>query len=135
MSGIPYENQMGWRIMIQEEIIRSTEQNVKFIHPPLFYNYETSRHRSEAEILEWEMSQLYDCDIVIVNLAGIESTIGTHMELGAVQGINRFSGKHIYVVGIGTPTKELHPWIKESCIRIEPNLQDAAKYIAEYLLV
>lgn len=135
MSGIQYLDQINWRIDIQNAIMERTEENVEFIHPPYFYNYDEKNHRSDAEILEWEMSQLNDCDIVIVNLDGIESSIGTHMELGAVQGINRFSGKHIYVVGIGSPSQELHPWIREACIRIEADMDDAAEYIAKYLLV
>ena len=135
MSGIQYLDQINWRIDIQNAIMERTEENVEFIHPPYFYNYDEQNHRSDAEILEWEMSQLNDCDIVIVNLDGIESSIGTHMELGAVQGINRFSGKHIYVVGIGSPSQELHPWIREACIRIEADMDNAAEYIAKYLLV
>ncbi len=111
------------------------DSNILFIHPPCYFNYEENLHQTEAEILEWEMSQLHDCDVVIVNLDGIEDSIGTHMELGAIQGINRFSEKHIFVVGFGNPNKTLHPWIKETCIRIEENIDDLVSYITEYLLV
>jgi len=71
---------------------------------------------------------------VVVDFKGIDSTIGSHMELGAIQGINRFGDKYIYVVGIGDDTN-LHPWIKETCNRIESNYFLAAEYIVEYLLV
>lgn len=136
MSGISYENQMYWRKKIELFVNREYDgsDKVKFIHPPLFFNYESSSHKTEREILEWEMKQLHDCDIVIVNLEGIDSTIGSHMELGAVQGINRFGDKYIYVVGLGKEDN-LHPWINESCMRIENSYSDLAKYIAEYLLV
>ena len=135
MSGISFIEQMMWRSRIESEIKSSLDcgQSVKFIHPPLYYNYEENNHKTEREILEWEMTQVHDCDILIVNLDGIEDTTGSHMELGAVQGINRFGDKHIFVVGLGK-SDNLHPWIKESCIRIEEDYAKAAEYIVEYLL-
>lgn len=135
MSGISFQEQMEWRLRIEGEVKKWLDfgQGVKFVHPPMFYNYEENYQKSEREILEWEMAQLHDCDIVIVNLDGIDSTVGSHMELGAVQGINRFGDKHIFVVGLGKDDG-LHPWIKESCIRIEDDYAKAAEYIVEYLL-
>lgn len=135
MSGISFQEQMEWRLRIEGEVKKCLDfgQGVKFIHPPMFYNYEENYQKSEREILEWEMAQVHDCDIVIVNLDGIDSTVGSHMELGAVQGINRFGDKHIFVIGLGKDDG-LHPWIKESCIRIEDDYAKAAEYIVEYLL-
>lgn len=136
MSGISFQEQMEWRLRIEGEVKKWLDfgQGVKFIHPPMFYNYEENYQKSEREILEWEMAQVHDCDIVIVNLDGIDSTVGSHMELGAVQGINRFGDKHIFVIGLGKDDN-LHPWIKESCIRIEDDYAKAAEYICEYLLI
>ena len=136
MSGLSYSQQMKWRKNI-EKLIRdkfNQKHTITFIHPPLYYNYVIAKHKSEKEILDWEMMQLHDCDIVIVNLNQIDSTTGSHMELGAVQGINRFGDKYIFVIGIGDD-KNLHPWIKETCNRIEKSYSDAAEYIAEYLLI
>lgn len=136
MSGISYEKQMKWRNDIEMLIRSAYDGNAKltFIHPPLFFNYDNIYHKTEREILEWEMKQLHDSDIVIVDFDGIESTTGSHMELGAVQGINRFGDRYIYVVGIGDENN-IHPWIRETCIRIEKNYSDAANYIKEYLLI
>ena len=136
MSGTTFEKQMKWRKNLEELVNEKYDGNdrIKFIHPPLFFNYEHMQHKTEREILDWEMKQLHDCDVVVVDFDGIDSTIGSHMEIGAVQGINRFGDKYIYVVGVGEE-KKLHPWIKESCMRIENNLDDLAQYIAEYLVI
>lgn len=136
MSGTTFEKQMKWRKNLEELVNEKYGGNdrIKFIHPPLFFNYEHMQHKTEREILDWEMKQLHDCDVVVIDFDGIDSTIGSHMEIGAVQGINRFGDKYIYVVGVGEE-KKLHPWIKESCIRIENNLDDLAQYIAEYLVI
>lgn len=136
MSGIPFEEQIGWRLKFEKALRGLLDGNctVKFIHPPFYYNYEDEKHKTEKEVLEWEMTQLHDCDIVVVNLDKIDSTTGSHMELGAVQGINRFGGKHIFVVGFGSKNN-LHPWIEETCLRIEDNIDDAADFVVNYLLV
>lgn len=135
MSGISFNDQMKWRKELEDNVRSNYDgiDRIKFIHPPLYFNYETILHKSEKEILEWEMMQLHDCNIVVVDLNNINDTVGSHMELGAVQGINRFGDKYIYVIGVGDDTN-LHPWIKETCVRIEKNLFDASKYIVEYLL-
>ena len=136
MGGLSFEKQMQWRKSIETLIKDKYDGSnvIKFIHPPLYFNYEQKNHKSEREILDWEMMQLYESDIVIVNLDGIDSTVGSHMELGAVQGINRFGNKYIYVVGVGD-NYNYHPWIRETCNRIESNLSDVAEYIAEYLII
>ena len=137
MSGIPYEEQMRWRNNFTSCLKKENDfidRKITIINPPIFYNYEHKVHKTEREILDWEMKQLHDCDIVVINFDGIDSTVGSHMELGAIQGINRFGDKYIFVIGIGKED-ELHPWILETCNRIEPDCESAAKYVAEYLLI
>ena len=136
MSGTSFEKQMEWRKNLETLVREKYDGNdaIKFIHPPLYFNYEHTQHKTEREILDWEMKQLHDSDIVVVDFDGIDTTTGSHMELGAVQGINRFGDKYIYVVGVGKE-EDLHPWIKETCIRIEDTFPDIAQYIVEYLLI
>lgn len=134
MSGISFGQQMDWRNKVERELLKLTDEPVKFIHPPLYFNYECDLHKTEAEIKTWELNQIRDCDIVVANLNGIDSTIGTHFELGFVDAVNTFGNKHIYVVGIGDG-KNLHPWIELSMLRIEPTIEAACSYISEYLLI
>ena len=135
MSGISFKEQMRWRNQLGGlvRLYYDGTNKITFVHPPLYFNYENNLHKSEREILDWEMMQLHDSDIVVVNLDQIDTTVGSHMELGAVQGINRFGDKYIYVVGVGD--SNVHPWITETCSRIEDSFTDAAKYIAEYLII
>ena len=135
MSGTTYTQQMAWREKLERYLFDTGCENFTFVHPPMYFNYDEQLHQSEREILDWEMAQLYDSDIVVVNLEGICDSVGSHMELGALQAINRFCGKKsIFVVGLGN-SENLHPWIKESCLRIEKNIEDLGYYIKEYLMV
>lgn len=133
MSGTTFESQMKWRIDFDDSIrealeVHDIDANVVIIHPPLYYNYVDPCYKSQREIFEWEMAQVCDSDIVVVNLDNVGTSVGACMELGAVKGCD----KKIFVIGIGDESN-LHPWIKESCLRIEDNIDDAADYIVNYL--
>lgn len=135
MSGISYEWQMGWRRSLENCLRAKTPNvNLSFIHPPLYYNYEFKSHNTEAELKEWELNQLRDCDIMVVNLEDIGTSIGSHFELGFANAMNMFGGKHIFIIGIGNDDG-LHPWIRESIFRREPDVHSAVEYINSYLLV
>lgn len=135
MSGIPYEKQMDWRYKIEELIKAKTNKSVTFIHPPLFYGYHMEMHKSEREVKEWELNQVCDSDIVIVNIDDVNTSIGSHFEMGAVYGANVAGNKHITVIGFGNSKSEIHPWIDLSFLRFEESIEDAAEYIATYLLI
>ena len=135
MSGLTFEEQMQWRSVFEYKLKKISDEVLVFLHPPLYYNYESPPlHKSEAEIKEWELNKIRECDIVVVNLDGINDSIGTHIELGLINAMNMFGNKHIYVIGIGDATDK-HPWIQSSLLRVEPDIDAACNYINDYLLV
>lgn len=139
MRGIPYDEQMKWRRLLETGVnnLSDKRSTFSFVHPPVFYNYEFKHHKSESELKEWELNQLRDCDVMVINLEDINASIGAHFELGFANAMNMFGGKHIFIIGIGTEqeVEGLHPWIQESIFRLEPDIPSAAKFISSYLLV
>lgn len=139
MGGLDLPQQMDWRFDLESAVRREAAANasmyaLSFVHPPLFYRYDKTWHQTEREAMQWDLAQIRDSDIVVVNLDNIADSIGTHMELGFIEAMNQFGNHHIHVIGIGEPNVE-HPWLHEMMSRIEPTIADAAVYIAEYLLV
>ena len=134
MGGLTYEQQMGWRKQIETLIRNRSDANVVFVHPPEFYRYGENLHKSEAEAMEWDLAQIKDSDIVIVDLSTIADSTGTHIELGVANVMNQFGYKHIHIIGVGKPNTE-HPWIPLCLLRQEDELEDAADYISDYLLI
>lgn len=132
MKGSTLTEQMSWRFAL--EIAVKNHANGKsftFIHPPLYYNYEETSHQTEREIMEYELNALRRCDILVVNLADVHKSIGTHMELGFVNAVNAFGNRHIFVIGIGDDTPA-HPWIEASLFRKERTVEEAAAFISYY---
>ena len=134
MGGLDLKEQMRWRLEIEKLITSGTDKEIIFIHPPLFYQYKENDLNNDIESRNWEINQLIDSDIVIVDLTTIADSIGTHIELGIIESINRTCNKNIFVVGVGQPNIN-HPWISLGIFHQENTLEDAAKYIINYLLV
>lgn len=130
MAGLSFKQQMSWRDDLKTQLLLRTTESVKFAHPPI--------HSEDCydgrEIMSWDLNQIADCDIVVVNLNSISSSIGTLMELGFINAINSYTTKHIYVVGIGEPDTD-HPWIDLSMFHWEDDVISAADYIAKNLLL
>ena len=136
MSGKAFEYIVAWRGKLEHEVSLRTDgrNRVVWVHPPCYYNYEEQNHKSEREIFLWELNHVRTCNIFVVNLEDVETSVGSLMELGAAVGAN-LCGANISIIGIGDEKKIKYPWIKEACLRIEDNIKDAAEFIAGYLLI
>lgn len=141
MAGLSPYDQMEWRKEIELSVRHAADNygipqsEICFIHPPKFYQYGETYFQSEREVKDWDLNQVRNSDIVIVNLDTVETSTGTHYELAMVDAMNSFGNKHIFVIGIGNEGKSIHPWIEETLHRRESDYDDAADYIVNYLLV
>lgn len=131
MGGLSYEEQMKWRSELENAIRTKADKRVIFIHPPDFFDYDFPDQKTAKE---WEINQIIDSDIVVYDLSNIKDSIGTHMEIGIVQAVNRLSNKHIATVGIGKPDTD-HPWIQSSMFYQVVDVKEAADFIVTYLLI
>lgn len=131
MGGFSYQEQMAWRKELEHKVNNISPQSTTFIHPPTFFDY-NSQNQEMAK--QWEINQLINSDIVVVNLNEIDKSIGTLMELGIIEGVNRVRDKKIYVVGIGDMYIE-HPWLNTTFFKQVSTIDDAAEFIVDYLLI
>jgi len=134
MLGLTYDEQMEWRENLTRELSVRTNKSVKLYHPPRYYTYDFQRHKTEKEVMKWDLEHLKLCQIMVVNLNGIKDSIGTIYEIATANAVNSLCDKHIYILAFGDDNN-LHPWIKESIFRYEESIEKIAEYIAEYLLV
>lgn len=132
MGGLSYDEQMSWRRSLETHLRKGTNKNMIFVHPPMFYQYGSEKNEREARA--WEINQLKDIDIVVVDLTTISDSIGTHIEFGIIEAMNEFGYKHIHLIGIGKPNVN-HPWIQMGLFKQVDTLEDATDYIINYLLI
>lgn len=134
MTGLKFEDQMRWRSDFSNSIHSFSGGNypITLFHPPLFFDEENCQ--SDNEVMEFDLGHMLQCDIVVVNLENINSSIGTIMELATIRAHNRSGGKHIFVVGIGK-SEEQHPWVRCCVSRFVEDTDEAAKYIRNFFFV
>lgn len=127
MSGISFEEQSKWRNNLINEIKynRDCDKTVHFFNPVNYYNFEEKNHKSEKEIMEFDLYNLRNSNLVVVNLNN-PSSIGTAMELMLAK------ERNIPVIAFGIGEQEVHPWILETCTRICDNLRDVVNHIVDF---
>lgn len=131
MSGISWEEQTKWRRQFQNAIKFGDydyEKKVTFFDPTQYYNFEEKRHKNEKEIMEFDLYNLRNSNLVVVNLGnnGYKS-IGTSMELILAKELR------IPVIAFNR-NEETHPWILEVCSRICDSLKETVEYTVEFYL-
>lgn len=129
MSDISFEEQSKWRKMVIDAINYGYEHEKKaiFFNPINYYNFEEHKHKSEKEIMEFDLYNLRNSNLVIVNFNNIRS-IGTAMELMLAKEM------HIPVIGWNSSCEALHPWLSECVTRLCDNLREAVEHVVEFYL-
>lgn len=126
LSGIPLQEQKGWRDYLKKQL--EDTGNFKVLSPCDYYSYEKKEHKSEREIMNWELNYVKNSDIIIVNLDKADSSVGTIMELATAHNL----GKPI--IGYGK-LEGHHPWIQEVIWRTEDSLENVIYYISRYFAI
>ena len=132
MGNLPFEEQVGWRNEFTNGLLETSTKKgyvfkPLFFNPPYYYSPVTNNHKSDREVIEYDLCRLRESDIVVVNF-NQPNSIGTAMELMlAIE-------MHIPVIGINEKHYELHPWLKECCTRICDSLNDAVGHVWYYYL-
>lgn len=129
MSSVSFEEQSKWRKQVQDAINFNYDCGKKpyFFNPVNYYNFEEVRHKSEREVMEFDLNALRHSDLVVVNFNDPKS-IGTAMELMLAK------ERNIPIVGFGVNGQTIHPWLLECCTRVCDNLREAVTYIVEFYL-
>lgn len=129
MGNLSFEEQSKWRKKIMDAIKYEydCEKKPMFFNPIDYYNFEEVRYRSEREVMEFDLYNLRNSDLVIVNFNDPKS-LGTCAELAIAKELN------IPVVGINKNNQELHPWLIEFTTRMCSSLREAVNYVVEFYL-
>lgn len=130
MSGLSIEEQNKWRKQIQNAIKfgdYDIAKRVCFFDPTQYYNFEEKRHKSEREVMEFDLNGVRNCDLVIVNFNEPKS-IGTAAELAIAYDMK------IPIIGINKKEQEIHPWLVEFTTRMCEDIREAVEHVVEFYL-
>lgn len=130
MTGLNREEQTKWRTQFKNAIKFGDydyEKNPSIFDPTQHYNFEEKSHKSEREIMEFDLNAVRNSDLIIVNF-NEPSSIGTAMELMLAKEL------HIPIVGLDKDKKEIHPWLRCCCHRMCDDMRELVEYIVDFYL-
>lgn len=130
MGGLSFEEQSKWRKQVINAILFGDydyEKKPIFFNPVDYYNFTETRHKTEREIVEFDLNALRKSDLVIVNFNDPKS-IGTAAELAIAYEMK------IPIIGINKDNTELHPWLAEFTTRMCMDLREAVEHAVDFYL-
>ena len=130
MGSLSIDEQSKWRKQIIDAIKFGDyhcEKKPVFFNPVDFYNFTEKRHKSEKEIVEFDLNAVRKSDLIIVNFNDPKS-LGTCAELAIAY------DRKIPVIGINKDNQELHPWLVEFTTRMCDDIREAVEYVVEFYL-
>lgn len=130
ISGLSFEEQTKWRKQIQDAI-KYGDYDLKktpiFFDPTQYYSIFDTQYKSEREIMEFDLYNLRDANIVVVNFNNPMS-LGTCAELAIAYDMKK------PIIGINKDNQNLHPWLIEFTSRMCTTLKEAVSYIVNFYL-
>ena len=128
MSGLSLEEQTKWRSQFINDVKNFTITKTPiFFDPTNYYSLFEKEHKSEREVMEFDLSHLRKSDLIVVNFNSPNS-IGTAMEL-------MFAKENkIPVIGFTEDESILHPWLIECCTRVCNSFIELLMHVSQFYL-
>lgn len=127
MTGLSLEEMNSWRVKATNELQQYSD-SIHTINPVNFYNFEMDESTyTEREVKEFDLYQVRNCDLVLVNL-DFPNSIGTAIECHEAH-----DNWKIPVIGFGS--KVAHPWVELSLTKKCWSMEEAIEYIVDFYLV
>ena len=131
MSNLTYDQMNSWRVELKHMLLKSAEMSgvkIKVINPVDYYNFQNPRHKTEREVMDYDLNHVKSSDIVIVNLYGLNDSRGTGHEI-----YEAFrSGIPVLAFGNIYEYKNVHPWDKECITRVDWTKEELIEYITDF---
>lgn len=131
MKNLSFENQTKTRCEVKDffnDTISELKYKVDIFNPPEYFNYHEPKHISEKQVFLFELNQLRNSKLVIVDF-------NDPLSLGTMTEISIAYENRIPVIGLNMENKELHPRHIEICDVIFDSIIDLCSYIKEYYLI
>lgn len=112
-----------------KKYIKKLYDEITLISPTDYYEIGKNYHKSESEVMRFDLRMVRESDIVLVNLKDLHSSLGTSDEI-----LYAFiSGKPIIgFIEDEAQVKNIHPWKIEQIDRIETG-KNAMKRSIDYI--
>ena len=133
MTGLTIEDMNMWRRCFKDTINHISDNvgaKIKIVNPCDYYNFECERYQTQLEIMKFDLARVKDSDLIVVNLDGLDSSIGSSIECYEAW------KRDIPVLGFGNHEDydKLHPWVQCCITRYDENYKECINYIRDFYM-
>lgn len=134
MSGLNKNDYCKWRSELTDALIDKSflvGSSIQIINPTDYFDFEDMDMHLEKEVMQFDLNMVRQSDIVIVNVNGVSSSIGTAIELYEANRLN------IPVIAYteGDVVDDIHPWIENCFSTVQMNKDELVDYIRDFYMV
>lgn len=133
MSGLSYEEYNTWRVDISQKLLHNSTRydcdvRLQLVNPVDYFNFEEQYHKTEREVMKFDLRHVKSSDLIIVNFNKAVSQ-GTTAELAVAY------DHDIPILGLNEKDVELHPWDIEFCDRIFTSMDKLVDYVTNFYMI
>ena len=134
MSGLNKNDYCKWRSELTDALIDKAflvGSSIQIINPTDYFDFEDMDRHLEKEVMQFDLNMVRQSDIVIVNVNGVSSSIGTAIELYEANRLN------IPVIAYTDRDVEddIHPWIENCFSTVQMSKDELIDYIRDFYMV
>lgn len=134
MSGLNKNDYCKWRSELRDALIDKSflvGSSIQIINPTDYFDFDDMDRHLEKEVMQFDLNMVRQSDIVIVNVSGVSSSIGTAIELYEANRLN------IPVIAYtdGDVVDDIHPWIENCFSTVQMNKDELVDYIHDFYMV
>ncbi len=133
MSGLSDSEMRQWRNLLKSELEKYSDManyKTNVVSPCDYFNFNEQRYKNEQEIMKFDLSLVKNSDIVIVNTNGLNSSIGSIIE------VYEAWKNDIPVIAYDEngDYKTIHSWLKCCITRADSCVIDICEYIKDFYM-
>ncbi len=134
MSGLNKNDYCKWRSELTDALIDKSflvGSLIQIINPTDYFDFDDMDRHLEKEVMQFDLNMVRQSDIVIVNVSGVSSSIGTAIELYEANRLN------IPVIAYteGDVADDVHPWIENCFSTVQMSKDELIDYIRDFYMV
>ena len=134
MSGLNKNDYCKWRSELTNVLMIKAcllDSSIQVINPSDYFDFDNMDRHLEKEVMQFDLNMVRQSDIVIVNVNGVSSSIGTAIELYEANRLN------IPVIAYteGDVADDVHPWIENCFSTVQMSKDELIDYIRDFYMV
>ena len=134
MSGLNKNDYCKWRSELTDALIDKSfivGSSIQIINPTDYFDFEDMDRHLEKEVIQFDLNMVRQSDIVIVNVNGVSSSIGTAIELYEANRLNipviAYTDRDV--------ADDVHPWIENCFSTVQMSKDELIDYIRDFYMV